>query len=43
MSFDFTVNSIKDLTEAMETFGFVPLFANSVPGFSVEEHAAPEV
>ena len=27
----------------MEKYGFVPLFAGSVPGFSVEEHAVPEV
>ena len=26
----------------MQTFGVVPLFCNSIPGFSVEEHVAPE-
>ena len=43
MVFDFTVRSKEDLTGAVEAFGFVPLFANSIPGFSVEEHAVPEV
>ena len=42
-AFDFTVRTKQDLIEAVQTFGFVPLFAGSVPGFSVEEHAAPEV
>ena len=41
--FEFTVRTKKDLTDAVERFGFVPLFAGSVPGFSVEEHASPGV
>ncbi len=40
--FDFTVRTKNDLVEAVETLGFVPLFTNSIPGFSVEEHVAPE-
>jgi hypothetical protein len=40
--FDFTVRSMDDLAEAVETFGIVPLFRSSVPGFSVEEHTVPE-
>ena len=43
MAFDFTVRTKEDLIRAVERYGFVPLFANSVPGFSVEEHAVPEV
>ncbi len=43
MSFEFSVKTKKDLKEAVEKYGFVPLFAGSVPGFSVEEHAVPEV
>jgi len=39
--FDFTVKTKQDLIEAVQTFGFVPLFRNSIAGFSVEEHAAP--
>ena len=43
MSFEFSVKTKKDLKAAVEKYGFVPLFAGSVPGFSVEEHAVPEV
>ena len=38
---DFTIRTMKDLTEAVEALGFLPLFQNSIPGFSVEEDAAP--
>ena len=40
--FDFTIRTKQDLMDAVESFGFVPLFRNSIPGFSVEEHVAPE-
>ena len=40
--FDFTVRTMDDLAETVETFGIVPLFRSSVPGFSVEEHTVPE-
>lgn len=30
-----------DLTQAVEHYGVIPLFRNSVPGFSVEEHTDP--
>ncbi len=40
--FDFTVRRKQDLIDAVERFGFVPLFRNAVPGFSVEEHVVPE-
>ena len=40
---DLCIRTKKDLTDAVEAYGFLPLFANSVPGFSVEEHAVPEV
>ncbi len=43
MAFEFTVRSKEDLIRAVREFGFVPLFAGAVPGFSVEEHAVPEV
>ena len=39
--FDFTVRGKEDLIRAVEEFGVVPLFRNSVPGFSVEEHVSP--
>ena len=41
-SFSFTIRTKRDLAEAVRRFGFLPLFRNSLPGFSVEEHAAPE-
>ena len=41
-AFDFTVRTKRDLADAVERFGIVPLFTNSIPGFSVEEHVAPE-
>ncbi len=41
--FDFYVQKKEDLINAVEEFGFVPLFKNSIPGFSVEEHASPAV
>ena len=40
---DLCIRTKKDLEDAVEEYGFLPLFANSVPGFSVEEHAVPEV
>ena len=43
MSFDFTVRTKRDLIDAVRAFGFVPLFRNSIPGFSVAEHVVPEV
>ncbi|MBP3729291.1 MAG: hypothetical protein J6H18_03390 [Lachnospiraceae bacterium] len=43
MILDFTIHTIQDMKAAVEGFGFLPLFANSIPGFSIEEHAAKEV
>lgn len=40
MSFDFLVREKGDLIAAVERFGIVPLFRNSIPGFSVEEHVS---
>ena len=39
--FDFRVRTQDDLVAAVEHFGIVPLFQNSIPGFSVEEHVDP--
>jgi len=36
--FDFLIRSQKDMVDAVKEFGFVPLFRNSVAGFSIEEH-----
>ena len=43
MKFDFTIRTKQDLIDAVRTFGIVPLFENSLSGFSVEEHVSPEV
>ena len=39
--FDFRVETKEDLKDAVQRFGFVPLFANPIAGFSVEEHVSP--
>ena len=41
MRFDFTISTQQDLVDAVETFGILPFFRNEIPGFSIEEHAAP--
>ena len=43
MKFDFTIRTKQDMIDAVRTFGIVPLFENSLSGFSVEEHVLPEV
>lgn len=35
---NFTVRSKSDIIKAIEKFGFLPYFRNSVEGFSIEEH-----
>ena len=35
---DFVIDSKADLIAAIEEYGFLPFFANSIDGFSVEEH-----
>jgi hypothetical protein len=39
---DFIIKSKSDLIQAINKFGFVPFFENSIPGFSVEEHITPD-
>ncbi len=38
---NFTIKSESDLIKAIETYGFLPYFRNSISGFSIEEHIAP--
>ena len=38
---DFTISQKADMIAALRRWGFLPLFQNSIPGFSVEEHADP--
>lgn len=40
---DFYIQSKTDIIEAVERFGFLPLFSNSIQGFSIEEHVSPRV
>lgn len=42
MQTDWIIRTRQDLCDAVERLGIVPLFRNSIPGFSVEEHVAPE-
>ena len=37
---DFTIGSVEELIDVIEELGFVPFFANGIPGFSIEEHIA---
>ncbi len=38
---DFTIDSMQDLIDLIDETGFVPFFANEIPGFSLEEHIGP--
>ena len=40
-AFECRIRTKEDLKEAVGRFGFVPLFSNSISGFSVEEHVDP--
>ncbi len=39
---DFIIKSKSDLINAINEYGFMPFFENSLSGFSIEEHIAPE-
>ena len=41
--YDFDIRSKKDMKEVIETFGFLPFFAGSIPGFSIEEHVKSDM
>ena len=38
---DFYIKTKQDLKDAVEAYGFIPYFRNSLPGFSIEEHVDP--
>lgn len=38
----FIIKSKNDLIEAIDEYGFLPFFSNSIVGFSVEENISPE-
>ena len=39
---DLYISSIEDLEQAVQELGFLPYFANSIPGFSIEENVDPQ-
>lgn len=39
---DFEICCQSDLTDAIQEYGFLPFFSNSIEGFSVEEHIDPD-
>ena len=39
---NFTIRSKEDIIKAIEKFGFLPYFANSIEGFSIQEHILPK-
>ena len=41
--YDFHIRTKQDLIDAVQTFGIVPYFTTSIPGFSLEEHCSPSV
>ena len=43
MSYDFWVRTKQDLVDAVNTYGIVPYFSTSIPGFSLEEHCSPYI
>ena len=43
MAYDFHVRSKADLMDAIQKFGIIPYFSNTIPGFSLEEHCSPSV
>lgn len=38
-----TIRSQQDMIRLIDAFGFLPFFANEIPGFSIEEHTPPEL
>lgn len=40
---DFMIGKKADIIQAVERFGFLPFFTNSIPGFSIEEHTDPKI
>ncbi|MBR2121334.1 MAG: hypothetical protein IJ930_00070 [Lachnospiraceae bacterium] len=40
--FSIYIRTKEDIMEAVQAFGFVPLFKNAVPGYSIEENVSPD-
>jgi len=43
MKLDLYIRTKQDLIDAVNEFGIIPYFENSIPGFSIGEHVAPSV
>lgn len=43
MDSGFRIRNMDDLMDAVNQCGFLPFFANSIPGFSIEEHIEPKI
>lgn len=43
MNLNFTIRTMKNMTDVVREYGFLPYFCNSLHGFSIEEHVASEV
>ena len=41
--FNIYIRTKQDLIDAIDKYGIIPYFANSISGFSIEEHVSPEV
>ena len=39
---NFIIKTKSDLINAINEYGFIPFFENSIPGFSIEEHISPD-
>ena len=40
---DYVFRTMADVEQAVEELGFLPFFANEIPGFSIEEHTPREL
>lgn len=40
---DYRINNQQDLKDLIGEWGFVPYFANVIPGFSIEENVRPDL
>ena len=41
--YNFSIRTKQDMIDAVEAFGFLPFFAGSIPGFSLEEHVSGDL
>lgn len=41
--YDFSIHTKEDMIHVIETYGFLPFFAGTIPGFSLEEHVTRDL